>query len=197
MSTSQGEPGLRERKKAKTRASIQDHALRLFIEQGYEATTVEQIAAAADVSQSTFFRYFPSKEETVAFDRMDPVFLDAFVAQPAGLSPIAAIRASMREVLGTMSSEASELETARQRLVFTVPELRARLFEQMGDGVAMLNEAVARRVGRDPDDFEVRMFSGAVVGIALAAYLGAADDPDRMMAELDRGLAQLERGLPL
>lgn len=53
--------GLRERKKAKTKAAIQQHALRLFRQQGYQATTVEQIAEAAEVSPSTFFRYFPPR----------------------------------------------------------------------------------------------------------------------------------------
>jgi AcrR family transcriptional regulator len=69
--------GLRERKKAKTRAAIQRHAWRLFQEQGYAATTVDQIAEAAEVSQSTFFRYFPTKEDVVLTDDYDPVMIEA------------------------------------------------------------------------------------------------------------------------
>src|SRR5262249_44921406 len=80
-------PSLRERKKAKTRAAIQQHALRLFREQGYAATTVEQIAAAAEISPSTFFRYFPTKEDVVLYDDLDPLLIAAFDAQPPELSP--------------------------------------------------------------------------------------------------------------
>ena len=63
----------RERKKAATRQSIQEHALRLFKEKGYESTTVEEIAAAAGVSHMTFFRDFPRKEAVVEYDEYDPV----------------------------------------------------------------------------------------------------------------------------
>jgi AcrR family transcriptional regulator len=85
-------PGLRERKKAKTRRTIQEHALRLFAEQGYEATTVDQIAEAAEISPSTFFRYFATKEDVVIEDDYDPLLIRAFIAQPASLSPVAAFR---------------------------------------------------------------------------------------------------------
>src|SRR5690348_5485874 len=90
-------PGLRERKKAKTRAAIQRHALRLFREQGYEATTVNQIAEAAEISPSTFFRYFPTKEDVVLYDAVDPVAFAAFEAQPRELSPIEALRRTLHE----------------------------------------------------------------------------------------------------
>src|ERR1700691_3962855 len=89
--------GLRERKKARTRAALREHALRLFREQGYQATTVEQIAAAAEVSPSTFFRYFPTKEDLVLQDDMDTRMVAAFARQPRELAPIAAVRGAMRE----------------------------------------------------------------------------------------------------
>ena len=80
--------GLRERKKARTKAAIQEHALRLYREQGYAETTVEQIAAAAEVSPSTFFRYFPAKEDTVLTDLMDQQSFEVMVSAPAELSPM-------------------------------------------------------------------------------------------------------------
>src|ERR1700735_3172237 len=100
-----GQPsGLRERKKARTRATIRAEALRLFREQGYHATTVEQIAAAAEVSPSTFFRYFPTKEDLVLQDDMDTRMIEALERQPAGLSPVAAVRAAAREVFASYTA---------------------------------------------------------------------------------------------
>ena len=84
--------GLRARKKAETRRSIQEHALRLFLEKGYDATTVEEIAAAAGVSHMTFFRYFPNKHAVVENDDYDPMIAELIRNRPAGEDPLTAIR---------------------------------------------------------------------------------------------------------
>ena len=190
--------GLRERKKAKTRAAIQRHALRLFREQGYGATTVDQIAAAAEISPSTFFRYFPTKEATVLYDPFDPVLIAATLAQPAELSPIAALRATVDIIREQVSGEEWERERQRQLLVFREPELRSAIMDQFAEGIDLLAGMVAERTGRAADDFEVRNWAGAVVGVIMAAFLGAAADPDAdTLVVLDRAVAHLEAGLPL
>ena len=74
---------LRERKKLKTRESIQREAMRLIQKQGYDKTTIEQIAAAVEVSPSTFFNYFPSKEDVVLYDAYDPVIIPLLSERPA------------------------------------------------------------------------------------------------------------------
>ena len=190
--------GLRERKKAKTRAAIQAQALRLFAQQGYAETTVDEIAEAAEVSQSTFFRYFPTKEDVVLHDRYDPLLIAAFHAQPAELRPIEALRGAMGAVLGELPADELELEQARGELIFSVPELRARFMDQLAATIGMLAEAVAERIGRRPDEFVVRNFVGAVIGVAMAAMADITEDPDTdYLAAFDRGLAHLDAGLPL
>ena len=86
----------RARKKAATKQSIQHHALRLFTEKGYDATTVEEIAAAAGVSHMTFFRHFPRKEEVVEYDEYDPLIEDLIVARPPDEPPLVAVHQAIR-----------------------------------------------------------------------------------------------------
>jgi AcrR family transcriptional regulator len=191
--------GLRERKKARTRAAIQEQALRLFNEQGYGATTVEQIAAAAEISPSTFFRYFPTKEDVVLYDAFDPVLLQAFLAQPAELSPIQALRTAMHAVFARMPAEELEVQRERDAMIRSVPELRARMLDEFGRNVKVIAEAVAERVGRRPDDLAVRVFAGAVIGVGIVTWFGeeAHQSVPDYLALLDAALAQLEAGLPL
>lgn len=191
-------PGLRERKKARTRAAIQRHALRLFREQGYEATTVGQIAAAAEVSERTFFRYFASKEDVVLWDEFDPRIVEVFRAQPPGSNPIRALRAAFRDVLGQLS--AAEQAQLRERigLLLSVPPLRATLLDQLDGPMRLLAQVVAERTGRRGDDPAVRALAGAVIGVGLSALFTAAQDHHAdVVSLLDDGLAQLEAGFPL
>ncbi len=190
--------GLRERKKARTRAAIRQHALRLIREQGYAATTVDQIAEAAEVSPSTFFRYFPTKEDVVLQDDVDLLAFEAFEAQPPGLSPIAAMRAAVAAAFGQLP--ASELQQLRETaaLSLSVPELRARALGEYIRAVGAFADAIAKRTGHDPDEFAVRNYAGAVVGVMLSASLAIAADPAADFAGVtDAALAHLEAGLPL
>jgi AcrR family transcriptional regulator len=194
----QAQAGLRERKKAKTRTAIQAAALHLIERQGYQATTVDQIAERAEVSQSTFFRYFPTKEDVVLHDRYDPLMLADFRAQPAELDPIAALRRTLRSVLGSLPADELARERQRAILIFTVPELRARAIDQLASTLKPFAEVVAQRTGRSADDPAVRALTGAVVGVSMSAMLGAGEDPKADFVELlDEGLAQLEAGLAI
>jgi AcrR family transcriptional regulator len=190
--------GLRERKKAKTRAAIQLHALRLFREHGYAATTVEQIAEAAEVSPSTFFRYFPTKEAVVLYDPTDPLMFAAFEAEPPEVPPIQAMRNAMREVFGGLSPEERAGQMERDKLIRCVPELRSAMIDTFVDGMQQFSEILARRVGRSPDDIAVRTFVGAFIGAAIAVYITAGDlTPDDYLELFDAALQHLEAGLPL
>ncbi len=188
--------GLRERKKARTRASIQSHALALFAEQGYEATTVAQIADAAELSESTFFRYFPTKADVVLWDEFDPLIVAAVRRQPLEVAPIAALRAAIRDAFTQLSGEQLRDQRERARLAYTIPELRARMLDQLVDAMALLAEELAARTGRRVDELAVRVWAGAVIGAILGASLAIIEDPDASFEEVvDEALAVLESDL--
>ncbi len=202
------QPSLRERKKARTRASLREHALRLFREQGYAATTVEQIAAAAEVSPSTFFRYFPTKEDVVLQDAMDTRMADALLHQPPGLAPVAAMRAAVRETWSTFTAEEWEQFRQASELTASFPEIRARAIYEFTRTIDVLAEALAQRSGRQAGDLAVRVLAGAVIGVIMSVTMPAHADPEaagahkidagpESFALIDDALALLEAGLPL
>jgi AcrR family transcriptional regulator len=195
------QPGLRERKKAKTRASIREHALRLFREQGYAATRVEQIAETAEVSPATFYRYFPTKEDVVLQDDLDVLTLDALEAQPPGLSPVAAVRAAVAEAQAGFTDEERERFRQTTELTMAVPEIRARALDEFSRTIDVSAAVLAKRSGREPDDVAARALAGAVFGVIMASTLPALErgqvDLDAIFASIDAGLAQLEAGFPL
>jgi AcrR family transcriptional regulator len=198
--------GLRERKKARTRAAIRQHALRLFREQGYYATTIEQIADAAEVSPATFFRYFPTKEDVVLQDDIDVISLGALGDQPPELGPIAAFRAASAETFASLSPEDRARFRETIELTAAIPEIRARAIDEFVRTINQIADAVAQRAGRSANEFEVRTVAGAIIGVIMSVTVPESTDtwrPEAMLdvadlfARIDRGLEYLERGLPL
>jgi AcrR family transcriptional regulator len=195
--------GLRERKKARTKAEIQRQALRLFNEQGYAETSVEQIAAAAEVSPSTFFRYYPTKDDVVLADFLDHRTMQLMLSAPAELEPLAALRHAVVTGMTSLSTEDLELETLRNTLIRTIPELRRGMIAEMTRPIRLLAEALEQRLGRGPDDPDIRMFAAAAIGALLTVSEPDGDDwptsPDlrEITRRLDGAIDRLERMLVL
>ena len=159
---------------------------------------MSQVAEAAEVSESTFFRYFPTKEDVVLWDEFDPRVVEVFRAQPAGLSPVAALRAAFAEVMVELSPAQLAEQGERMTLVLSVPPLRAMLVDQIRGPMRLIAEVVAERAGREPDDPAVRALAGAVLGVGLSAMFAWAEDRDAdIVALVDEAMAQLEAGFPL
>ena len=191
-------PGLRERKKLRTKAAIQKEALRLFLDKGFAETTIEDIAEAVEISPSTFFNYFPSKEEVVFQDELDPLILQAFDAQPAGLNPIRKLRNAMRAVFSQLTPDQETLMRERTQLLLSTPELRGAMLSQFADLVDQIAGLLASRVNKKADDFALHNMAGAVLGVLMSAVNTVANDPNADILKLtDRALAHLEAGLPL
>jgi AcrR family transcriptional regulator len=192
-------PSLRERKKLRTRAAIRRATYRLVAEQGYEAATVDRIAAAADVSPSTVVRYFPVKEDILLTDESDAVLDARLRARPADEEPLESLRAVVLDAVATALADEPEETRLRARVVVEVPAVRARLTETAAETAQRLARALAERTGRDPDDLEVRVFTAAVLGALREAtvYWAERGQTDDLVRLLDRTVDTLKGGLSL
>ncbi|ORT61084.1 TetR family transcriptional regulator [Streptomyces sp. CB03238] len=188
--------GLRERKKLKTRIAIRRATYRLIAEQGYEATTVEQIAEAAEVSPSTVFRYFPAKEDIVLTDEYDPVMEEALRGRPAGEDPLESLRSVLTRTVAAFLEHEPEETRQRARLLVEVPAVRARMTETMAETSQVLSRVLADRTGRAADDLEVRVFTAAVTGALREVLIHWAerDQRDDLVALVNRALDTLKGG---
>ncbi|MFH8464466.1 TetR/AcrR family transcriptional regulator [Streptomyces sp. NPDC017991] len=206
-------PGLRERKKIKTRAAIRDATYGLIREQGYDATTIEQIAERAEVSPSTVLRYFPAKEDIVLMDEYAPILVAELRARPAGEPWLDSLRQVFRTgiALGApapapapdststsvSASEEAEVTRLRTTLMVEVPAVRTRMTENMSGTGRLLCQVIGERTGRSPDGFEVRVHAMSLVAALTEAALYWAEHghEDDLGALVDRALDVLEQGL--
>jgi AcrR family transcriptional regulator len=185
----------RARKKAATKQSIQEHALRLFVEKGYAATTVDEIAAAAGVSHMTFFRYFPRKEAVVEYDEYDPMIEELIAARPPHESSLTALHHAITAGLEQILTTDREALLTRTRLVLRNPVLRSRNLLAQDTTRDRFARALARRAGLRAADFACTVQASAAlgaIGTAMAAW--AAGEDDDPVALLDAAFAALRAG---
>jgi AcrR family transcriptional regulator len=165
------EPDWRQRKKTATRDRIRTSALRLFTEQGYDATTVEQIAAAAGVSHMTFFRYFPAKEDVAMSDSYDPLIATHIASTPATWPVIRRIRAVLAEGLRQVYDTDKETLLAQNKLIISTPALRERLWASQMETQELILQALGAGQHDPHPSFQDRVTVAACLAAATTAIL--------------------------
>ena len=192
--------GLRERKKARTREALQEAAMDLFTRQGFDGTTVEEIADACEVSPRTFFRYFPTKEDVLFADtearreRLLAVLAD----QPADVAPFAALHAAMRALALDYRDDRDAL-VARAKVLEGSPQLQAYKAEHQHGWEAAVVDALERRpevLGASLARAELQLLtavSTAAMRVSLDAWVAEASGPD-LGERVDHAFARVASG---
>ena len=194
-------PGLRERKKQQTRDAIIGAALDLFERQGYDATTVEEIAEAADISPRTFFRYFDSKVDVVMdkHERDSDDFAGRLAIRPAHEGPIEAMRQVISAELGQVVKE-NPLFVRQMRLMLRTPSLHALAREHFHEHEAEIVHDVAERLHLPEEDLRVHVIAAAL-GNTIWAVVGRWVDedspPERLAEMIDEACTMLSTGLDI
>ncbi len=190
--------GRRERKKQETRNRLHRAALILFAQKGYQQTRISEIAESADVSESTFFRYFESKEGVAleGLRRRAQAIVEAVCARPPDESPVEACLAV------TMSPESAGFrpnaeDAGEFALLATIPELAPRAMAMGERFVNILAENIAERLGEPVGSLRVRLQAHALNIAGMAAMQVWLADPARVdLQEASRqALLELQRGL--
>ncbi|MBJ7329814.1 MAG: TetR family transcriptional regulator [Solirubrobacteraceae bacterium] len=191
--------GLRERKKRQTRDAIIEAALHLFDEQGFEATTIAQIAQAVDIAPRTFFGYFKSKEQVVFYDSdaMRESFARRLAARASGETTMAALRAWIVGRADLMERP-NEEAVLRERVLQASPTLLAHQNEVLARFEELLAQGIAQDLDDVPDGLRPRLVSAAAVAALRSMKRDQTDgtmDPDENVAILDEAIAFLDGGL--
>jgi AcrR family transcriptional regulator len=187
---------MRERRRRRMAADIERVALELFAERGFDEVTVDDIAAAADISPRTFFRYFPNKEDVLLGDprRDEQILVEALDRQPQGTAPLDALHAALLVLAGGHDADAATTRL-RMQLLEALPDISATLFSQRLPYHQRLTPMVARRMGvEDPADMRpalVVSLSLSAMYVAIGQWIraGGAVPLSQVMAEALAGAA--------
>ena len=181
--TERSRPGLRERRKALTAAELEAAAYRLFGERGFDNVTVDDIAAEADVSRRTFFRYFASKEDVLLADHFVQLarLREAMEARPPDEPIVTALRNALLSLTGDFE-ERKEKVILRGRLMRDTPSLQARSLVHQKLWEDAMQEMVAAKLGVDPvKDLRPGVLASAALAamrVAFTLWLTAGCDGD-------------------
>lgn len=189
--------GARARARKAVRAEVAAVVAELMLEQGYDTTTIEDICAAARISRSTFFRYFPSKEDALFGGVADAgeQLLTALVARPSSETPWLAMRRALDPLIA-QHDVGDERFRDLIRLIVNTPALAARHREKNARWHQLLRPEVSRRLGTDPSDVSdpsANALIAAALGCveaALAAWTASAK-PQSLAETLDRAMAAI------
>jgi AcrR family transcriptional regulator len=190
--------GLAVRKKERTRRQLAEAASALFSVRGYAGTTIDEIAAAVDVSPRTFFRYFPTKEDlVVAIGAMSlDQLLDALRNRPPEESLQVALRRAIDQSLAPEWEDTKRVR-AFLALLRETPALRARWLEEADAKRDLMAAIVASRTDTDPSDLRNLLIAGAItltINTALQAWADQDVEPDPS-SFVSRGLSELATAL--
>jgi len=170
-----GHPG---RRRATSRAELEQAAFALFAVRGFDATTVDEIAAAAGIGRRTFFRYFPSKNDIPwgAFEAELERMRVRLKACPPEVPLMDAIRVALIDFNEVFPAQ-SPLHRRRMELILRVPALLAHSTLRFAAWRAVIAEFAAERTGCRPDELAPQAIAHAVLGVAVAAYEHWLDQP--------------------
>jgi AcrR family transcriptional regulator len=194
------ERGLRERKKAGTRAALATATLRLAVDRGWEHVTVEAIATAADVSYRTFFNHFSSKEEALLQPggADQPRLSTRLRAQPAEFGALDAVRAAVREELAELEADPAALRN-RMTVIIGNPSLLPRLVEMGATDEREVALAIAERTGQDLEADLLPGLLSAVLSAAVRVSLWrwhVQEGATALTVLVDEALDAVAAGLP-
>lgn len=189
--------GLRERKKLAAMRRIQQVALDLFDERGFERVTIEEIAEGAQVSPSSVYRYFGTKEQVVLWDEVDAHFFDAIETEMASHPPVEAVRRALSSVVTLLFDRGDDLAKRLTGYALEEPAVRAALLEQTDELARRVAEALARASGQAEDELEPQVIASTLVGAMMTAarHWHSHGYRNSIVQELERALAVVERGL--
>ncbi|TQS44474.1 TetR/AcrR family transcriptional regulator [Cryptosporangium phraense] len=195
-------PDRRVARRLANRSVIEDAALRLFAEKGYEATTVDEIAAEAGVSVRSFHYHFPTKRDVLVGDLSGKAdeLASALAAQPDGQHPLVALRAALHTLGVAQDVEHRERTLLRARILRSEPHLVPFAHELFRGFGRVLSEDVARRAGLDADrDAYPRLVASvavAVLGSTMMTLASEGCDQAALDEAIDSALECVLAGLP-